>query len=84
MNLMLYLTSLNFLTFILGAIDKYKAIHHHFRIPEKVLLTISLLGGCFGMALAMIIFNHKTRKLKFKFVYLFCLLWLYLFSKLIF
>lgn len=55
---------LNAMSFMLYGIDKYKAIHHEWRIPEKTLLTASFFAP-FGAGLGMTIFHHKTRKLKF-------------------
>lgn len=61
-----YLIIINILSFILFGIDKYKAIHKKNRIPEIVLLFISLLGGSLGGLIGMILFHHKTKKIKFK------------------
>lgn len=47
-------------------IDKYKAIHQNYRISEKSLFMIALIGGAYGAYAAMYLFHHKTRKLKFK------------------
>ena len=73
---MIYFLSINILTLLLCIIDKEKAIKNKYRIPEKVLLILSLRGGCFGMLLGMNLFHHKTRKLKFKLVYIFCISWI--------
>lgn len=73
---MIYFLSMNFLAFLLCGLDKWKAIHHWWRVPEHVLLVLSFLGGCFGMMVGMFLFHHKTRKPKFYFVYLFCLVWI--------
>ena len=73
---MIYFLSINILTLLLLLIDKEKAIKNKYRIPEKVLLFLSLIGGCFGMLLGMNLFHHKTRKLKFKLVYIFCISWI--------
>ena len=59
--------------------DKIKSIKGWYRISERVLLVLSLLGGCFGMFVGMKLFRHKTKKNKFKLVYLFCFLYLVLF-----
>lgn len=48
-------------------IDKYKAIHQAYRISEKVLFMIALIGGAYGAYVAMYLFHHKTRKTMFKF-----------------
>ncbi len=73
---MIYFISLNVIAFLLCGLDKWKAIHHQFRISETCLLLFSFIGGCFGMLLGMYLFHHKVRKLKFKLVYLACCLWL--------
>ena len=72
---MIYLIIVNILAFFLCFIDKRKAIKQKYRISEDTLLFISLIGGCFGLVLSMNIFHHKTKKLKFKLVYLLCIIW---------
>ena len=62
----IYLIIINIISFILYGLDKYKAIHNMWRIPEMVLISISFLGGGIGSILGMIIFRHKTKKLSFK------------------
>ncbi|MDR0300457.1 MAG: DUF1294 domain-containing protein [Streptococcaceae bacterium] len=52
----------NLVVFAFYAVDKWKAIHHRWRIPEKVLLTMSYLGGGIGALLAGKLVHHKTRK----------------------
>jgi uncharacterized membrane protein YsdA (DUF1294 family) len=42
-------------------IDKSKARRQAWRIPEKVLFLISLLGGSVGTWAGMYIFRHKTK-----------------------
>ena len=73
---MIYLLIINVISLLICIIDKSKSIHNSYRISEKTLLFLSLIGGCFGMALGMNISHHKTKKLKFKLVYIFCILWL--------
>lgn len=55
----------NLLTFILFTIDKIKAKQGKYRIPEKVLLGFTLLGGSIGSIVAMIIWRHKIAKRSF-------------------
>ncbi|MDO5088852.1 MAG: DUF1294 domain-containing protein, partial [Leptotrichiaceae bacterium] len=57
---------LNLLTFILFAIDKYKAKHRKWRISEFMLLGCSLLGGALGGTAGMILYRHKIRKPYFR------------------
>lgn len=60
-----YLILINSITFLLFAIDKWKAVHGKWRISEAALLGFSLVGGAVGGLLAMFIFRHKTRKKRF-------------------
>ena len=56
-----YLIAVSLITFLAYFIDKVKAKANAWRIPEKVLLGLSLLGGAFGGLGAMLLFRHKTR-----------------------
>jgi uncharacterized membrane protein YsdA (DUF1294 family) len=62
-----YIIIINLMMILLYGIDKYKAIHHHWRVSEKILLIGALFGGSLGAILAMYGFNHKTRKNIFKY-----------------
>ena len=53
---------LSILTFLLFDYDKNAARMNQWRIPEKVLLGLSILGGAAGGLLGMQVFRHKTRK----------------------
>lgn len=46
-------------------LDKYRAKHHKWRIPEATLLLLSALGGSAAMLITMRLIHHKTRKKKF-------------------
>lgn len=46
-------------------IDKRKAIKGSYRIAEKTLFTMSLIGGFIGNYLAMQTFRHKTKHKSF-------------------
>jgi uncharacterized membrane protein YsdA (DUF1294 family) len=54
----------NVLTFSIFASDKIKAGKNMARIPENQLLVPALIGP-FGAFAAILMFRHKTRKLKF-------------------
>jgi uncharacterized membrane protein YsdA (DUF1294 family) len=47
--------------------DKQKAIRGQWRIPEKVLIGVAVLGGSVGAIAGMYTFRHKTRHGKFKY-----------------
>ena len=55
--------------------DKHLAKAHKWRIPEKVLLLLSFLGGAAGAVAAMHVFRHKTRHWYFHAVGILGLLW---------
>lgn len=73
---------LNGISFLLFGMDKGKAVKGRYRISEQTLL-ISGLFGPFGAAAGMEIFRHKTRKLKFKLIYLFLIIHLVLIALLV-
>ncbi|GEK30083.1 membrane protein [Kurthia zopfii] len=45
--------------------DKRKAIKREWRVPEKSLWLLALIGGAPGAFLGMIVFRHKIKKMKF-------------------
>ena len=57
----LYLCIVNALGFVLMLADKKKAIKKQWRIPEKTLLGVALMGGSLGSLVGMHIVRHKTR-----------------------
>ena len=65
--LLCYLLAINLLAFILYGIDKYKAKHNRWRIPEAVLLWLAVLGGSPAALVAMHLFHHKTLHKKFRY-----------------
>lgn len=56
-----YIIIMNIIGIFIMAIDKLKAKHHAWRIPEKTLFLVSLLGGSLGTWAGMYIFRHKTK-----------------------
>lgn len=56
----------NIVVFFVYGLDKYAAIHRIRRIREDTLLLISFFGGGVGGLFGMCVFNHKTRKWKFR------------------
>ena len=55
--------------------DKSLAKAHKWRIPEKVLLSLSFFGGAVGALTAMQVFRHKTRHWYFHVIGLAGLAW---------
>ena len=64
-NVVIYILCINLFGILIMFIDKRKAIKGSWRIPEKTLLIIALLGGSVGTMMGMYCFRHKTKKLKF-------------------
>lgn len=62
---LIYLAAINLAAFCAMALDKYRAIHHRWRIPEATLMGIALVGGSIGAMLGMYLLRHKTRHPKF-------------------
>lgn len=65
-----YYLLINILLFIIMYIDKQRAIKKLWRIKEQTLFIFYLLGGFIGGILSMFIFHHKTKKLKFYFIFI--------------
>ena len=59
--LLWYLATVNVVTFTVYGIDKSKARRGAWRIPEKRLFLLPLLGGSVGALLGMKVFRHKTK-----------------------
>ena len=71
---LLYLLSINSISFILFGFDKFLAIKNKRRIPEKELFTVSTIGGAFGGMFAILVFNHKLSKTNFMWRFMFIFL----------
>lgn len=62
----LYLLSINVLTFFYYGIDKLKAHRSSRRISERTLWILALIGGSVGALGGMKFFRHKTKKMSFQ------------------
>ena len=65
--LLAYLVAINVITFFLYGIDKWKARHDKWRVPESKLLILAALGGSVGAWLGTKVWHHKTLHKKFKY-----------------
>jgi len=61
----IYLVVMNVLGVAVMWSDKRRARLHRWRIPEKVLFGVSLLGGSAGTWAGMYLFRHKTKHSSF-------------------
>ena len=64
-TVILYYLVINIIAFVLYGDDKQRAKQHLWRIPEKTLLGVALLGGGVGAFVGMQIFRHKTKHASF-------------------
>ena len=64
---MYYLLAINFVSFFLYGIDKYKAKKGRWRISEATLLMMAVIGGSIGAWAGMRLWHHKTMHKKFKY-----------------
>ena len=63
--LLVWLAVINLLTFIVYGADKRRARKGKWRVPEKTLFLLPLLGGSIGALLGMRVFHHKTKHWSF-------------------
>lgn len=63
--LIAYLLLINAAGLLIMLIDKRKAIKNRWRIPEKTMFTVAVLGGSLGVYTGMQLFRHKTQHAKF-------------------
>lgn len=65
-NILIYILIINVITFFLMWFDKHEAKIGDWRVPERTLFLLVLLGGGIGGIAGMYVFRHKTRKWYFK------------------
>lgn len=63
--MIIYLIVINLFGLILMAIDKSKAVRHRWRIPEKTLFLVAIIGGSVGVWIGMYACRHKTKHASF-------------------
>ncbi len=56
----IYLVGINIVTFAAFRYDKHQAKTDGWRVPERVLLILAVLGGSIGALAGMYYFHHKT------------------------
>ena len=66
-SLVIYLIIINLISFYVMGLDKYRAKHKMWRIPERTLFLLAFIGGSVGSILGMYLFRHKTKHAKFVF-----------------
>ena len=61
------LLAINLAAFIVFGVDKHRAKRHQWRVPEKTLFLLAILGGSVGAVCGMCAFHHKTQHWYFKY-----------------
>ena len=61
-----YFIIINLITFIVYSLEKSRAISNKWRVSELALFILAYAGGGIAAFVAMEVFNHKTRKVSFK------------------
>ena len=82
--IIIYFILVNFIAFLMYGLDKKKAIDGKYRIAERTLVLIGVIGGSIGAMAGMKVFHHKTKHKKFVYglplifmlqCFFVCLLW---------
>jgi uncharacterized membrane protein YsdA (DUF1294 family) len=63
-SLLVFLVAVNFVSLVFFGVDKLKSKRGGWRVPESRLLLVAFFGP-FGAYAGMLLFRHKTRKVKF-------------------
>lgn len=69
-----YLVLINTLTLFIYGADKLSAEASAWRVRERTLLFLALIGGSAGALIGMNLFHHKTRKVSFQILFVVILL----------
>lgn len=64
--LIIFYLLINIIAFVMYGIDKLLAVKQKTRIRERTLIFLAALGGGVGALCGMLVFHHKTRKMKFR------------------
>lgn len=60
-----YYLAINLITFLVWGFDKWRAQNQQWRVSERILFSLIIIGGAFGALVGMQIFRHKTKKIRF-------------------
>ena len=61
-----YLVLVNVIAFTVYGADKRRAQKDRWRVPERTLFLLAIIGGSIGALLGMHVFRHKTRHWYFR------------------
>lgn len=63
--MLLYLVVVNIVGLLIMKWDKHLAKKQKWRIPEKRIWFIAIIGGALGATIGMFLFRHKTKHMSF-------------------
>lgn len=63
--IIIYFVIISIIGYVLPAVDKKRAKNGKWRIPEKTLFIVSILGGSAAMLISMKHYRHKTKHKRF-------------------
>lgn len=76
-----YLIFINVISVLVFSLDKLNAKNNKRRVPEKVLHLLELLGGVFGIIVAIYLIHHKSSKWQYYVItYIILLAWILAFQ----
>ncbi len=61
-----YLVVINLVAFLMFGVDKSRARKHQWRVAERSLFLVALVGGSLGAICGMFFFRHKTKNWYFR------------------
>ena len=67
MVLTIYIALMSVVLLVMMKADKERARRNQYRISERTLWVMALLGGAVGGVIGMQLFRHKTKHLSFRF-----------------
>ncbi|PQD94677.1 DUF1294 domain-containing protein [Pradoshia eiseniae] len=67
MVLTIYIALMSVVLLVMMKVDKERARRNQYRISERTLWVMALLGGAVGGVIGMQLFRHKTKHLSFRF-----------------
>ena len=67
MVLTVYIALMSVVLLVMMKADKERARRNQYRISERTLWVMALLGGAVGGVIGMQLFRHKTKHLSFRF-----------------
>ena len=67
MVLTVYIALMSVVLLVMMKADKERARRNQYRISERTLWVMALLGGAIGGVIGMQLFRHKTKHLSFRF-----------------